>query len=335
MKIAVGFAAILFAVTCAASDPQRDVVSSYYPDDLATGRNLTPGLKPGLQQSDYVATEFAKLAETGTGPAYLVAAYSNGWRGAIRVLHFDGTNWSVAAERSIRLAVILPSVELRDLDDDGVPEVAVTYKVSPGRSEATWLFRWSGSTLVSLWDPSPANVSPTTLPAPQVDDYVDLDGDGQIEVVTREVEHDGSESDDPDLVRDKAVYTANRLVDGTYQPWKKLLAYESFVARGANDVRVQKKTFDVRDTAAQYLVRLVRSGFSKSWSIRSAEVRLNGAVIADASAFAQGSSVVMLPVGLQSHNVLTVTKIVVDGADTTKGMEVRDIPSLTVSIERR
>jgi hypothetical protein len=86
------FAAILFAVPCAASDPQRDVVSSYYPDDLATGRNLTPGLKPGLQQSDYAATDFAKLTQTGTGPAYLVAAYSNGWRGAIRVLHFDGTS---------------------------------------------------------------------------------------------------------------------------------------------------------------------------------------------------------------------------------------------------
>jgi hypothetical protein len=101
--------------------------------------------------------------------------------------------------------VTFPSVELRDLDNDGVAEVAVTYKVSPGRSEATWLFRWAGSTLVSLWDPSPANVSPTTFPALQVHDFVDLDGDDQIEVVTREVEHDGSESDDPDLPRGAAA----------------------------------------------------------------------------------------------------------------------------------
>jgi hypothetical protein len=321
-------------LSCGAQEvSQAEIVKQFFPQRLVSGSDLAAGLEPGSLESHFVATDFDKSGNGNPGRKYLVAAYSNAWRGAVRVLQRNGNEWSLAGETPIRNGG-LRGIELRDLDGDGIPEVAVTFTTTAGRFEATWLFQWSGSHLLSLLD-APGKAS--TLKNPNnlsIDDYVDLDGDGRSEVIARSIVRDAGDvapGDEPPS--DTVQFSAYRLSRGFYQPWKGLVAYKDFVPQGQRDPASYVETFAAPATTSHYVLRIVRSGFSKSWSIKSASVRLNGAVVVDGSAFRQKLAVIMLPVGLQANNTLAVSDLVVEGDESTTGHAVRDIPRLVIADE--
>jgi hypothetical protein len=326
---------VLLAWSCAAQEvTPAAIVQQFFPPRLVSGSDLTSGFAPGALDSNFVATDFDKSNNANAGRKYLVAAYSNAWRGAIRVLQRNGNDWSVASETPIRTGS-LRGIELRDLDGDGIPEVAVSFATAAGRFEATWLFQWSGSRLISLLD-APGKVSATTNPSElDIDDYLDLDGDGKSEVIARTVIHDtrdvplGGDEPPPDTVQ----FSAYKISGGFYQPWKDLVAYKDFVPHGHHDSGSYVETFSAPTAAAHYVLRIVRSGFSKSWSIKSATIRLNGAVVADESVFRQKLGVITVPVGLQADNALAVSDLVVEGDESTTGQAVRDIPRLVIAVE--
>jgi len=213
---------VLLAWSCAAQDvTQAEIVRQFFPPRLVSGSDLKAGFALGTLDSDFVATDFDKSNNGNAGRKYLVAAYSNAWRGAVRVLQRNGNDWSLASETPIRAGGVR-GIELRDLDGDGIPEIAVTFTATAGRFEATWLFQWSGSRLISLLD-APGKASATTNPSPfDIDDYLDLDGDGKSEVIARTVIHDtrdlppGGDEAPPDTVQ----FSAYRFSGGFYQPWK-------------------------------------------------------------------------------------------------------------------
>lgn len=321
------FILAVLAVPACAETP-RDIAQRFAPPALLSGSGLPAGMKPGRLQLACVLTSFGQASAGGT--SYVVAAYSSAHQAAIRVLRNDGTQWSLADERSIDALAGSPAVELRDLDGDGVPEVVVTYNIAGSARTSTWLFRWSGTSLISLWDAPGDSDSQAHPQGADVADYVDFDGDGQLEIVTRGIVHDSRDlTDDDDAPPpDQVQLSCYRLTDAYYQAWKNLIAYKSFVTNKTT----HSATFDATDTSGQYLLRIIRSGFSQSWSIANATVELNGVVLTTDAMFQQQAAIT-IPVGLQAHNQLRVTNITVTGSESTKGAAVRDIPRLVIDIE--
>src|SRR5260221_1264653 len=185
---------LVYATTlsCAASAcGEAEVVQRFFPDRLRTGSDLAGGLKPGLLHSEYAATDFEKSDNAREKGKYLVAVYGNYWEGAVRVIHRSREGWSVVAEVPIRTGSVR-GVELRDLDGDGVPEILATFATTGGRYEATWIFRWTGSGIVSLLNAprdSHASTNPDDL---YLHDYFDLDGDGKTGTISRRIGHDSA-----------------------------------------------------------------------------------------------------------------------------------------------
>ena len=131
-----------------------------------------------VQFFDFIA---ADLDSTGTAD-FLVAAYTNGFSGIVRVLRKQNGSATIAAEPVLPLmGGIYPSVSLVDLDNDLRPEVVVNLTSATG-SSADWIFKWTGSGL-NLLGPSQVqsdgNISTLLGDAA----FVDLDGDGVPEIL--------------------------------------------------------------------------------------------------------------------------------------------------------
>jgi hypothetical protein len=321
--------------SCLAADAnQAEIVRWFFPERLRTGSDLKGDLELGLLQSQYAATDFDGSRATKGCPAFLVVAYGNAWSGAVRVIHRAGNDWALMAEVPVRSGSVR-GIELRDLDGDGVPEVLARFATTGGRFERTWIFRWTGSSLLSLLD-APNDPEGKTFPGDlDVDDYLDLDGDGKSEIIARTYIHDSRdlEPGEDEPPRDVVQFSAYRISGGYYRLWKELVAYKFFGMHGHRDAGPYSESFPAANTKAHYVLRLVRTGFSKSWSIKSATIRLNGAVVADDSVFRQKLPVILVPVGLQADNVLTVSDLVLEGDESTVGQAVRDIPCLVISVE--
>jgi hypothetical protein len=157
----------------------EEIVDQFFPEFLiedSEERQGRGGPRP------FRASDFAVADLDGTGEEFIVAAYTNGFAAGIRVLRREGTTTLLVDEPALRLLVgIFPSVELVDLDHDGLPEVVASFSSATGRL-AHWVFKWNGATL-DLIGPSAVDEhgDVSTLLGEPV--FTDLDGDGVLEII--------------------------------------------------------------------------------------------------------------------------------------------------------
>jgi hypothetical protein len=224
---------------------------------------------------------------TVDGRKLLVAAYSNGGGGHLAVVT-DATPPVVVARSAEVLFDVAQSVELRDIDGDGKPEILATYL---NRNDLlTWFFAFDPpGTLRSLSEPI-GNAR-----------FVDVDGDGHIEVVSVSVE----KAEDPDgLTVAHPSYVLYALRDGRLvETDRKVFHYSTHARTKTTPVA---ETVDVHvPLPGAYQVTLI-NGDAGAAPCTSGEVLINGKTAFAERDFKKALRTMTADVGLAADNLIQV-----------------------------
>lgn len=174
-------ACLIAGAACGPARPEtpEQAVEAFFPADLRAeaGEDVEEGGPPPSEFSDFV------VADLGDGgEAWIVAAYTNGFSGRVRVLRRLDGRWELGDEPEIPgMGGIFPSVELVDIEGDGSWEVHVAFTSARGPG-GSWILDWDRGALVVI---SPTEhlgngLVDTVLSNPWL---VDLDGDGTVELL--------------------------------------------------------------------------------------------------------------------------------------------------------
>jgi hypothetical protein len=284
---------VALALACAVpvlAQNDQEAVESLYPQSLL---------------DDYYANVQENGAEPFRGVAYtpadlvgsghaddVVAAYTNGFAGAIRVLRRERNGLVVAAAPEVAATGALPHVEAVNLDGTGGDEVIATFSAATG-NESVWVFRWDGTSLQSV-GPVVRDSDGTPRSALVNAGWLDLDGDGVLEIYTPQVILPIAEGETVRQAFD--VYRWNGQSFAPSRPVK----YVRQFFRGRGEPEAVSDSFSA--TAGNHVLRIV----SGAQSVSSAVVLLNGRMVAGPRNFSQEAAVIEIPVVLREENQLSV-----------------------------
>jgi hypothetical protein len=163
----------------ATAQTDSQAVATFFPQRLIdeSQRDYEAGGPLPFQTFAFVAADL-----DNDGSSFLVAAYSNGFSGVVRVLErIDGTARVVDEPDLPLMGGIFPSVDVPDVEGDGRPEIAVSYSQAGG-STADWVFRWDGTRLRLI---GPVTRDERSLVDTRLSNssFEDIDGDGIQEIV--------------------------------------------------------------------------------------------------------------------------------------------------------
>ncbi|MBI2838489.1 MAG: VCBS repeat-containing protein, partial [Acidobacteria bacterium] len=179
-----------------------------------------------------------------------------------------------------------PYVEPLDLDGDGAPEIVVSLSSARGR-EADWLFKWSGRGL-RLIGPSTVDDDGDVSTVLGDADFVDINGDGFLEIINPPEE-------DPDEPFDVFDLDGNRL---------KPINFVGTYLRGAGKPTESVEIFPA--SRGDYLLKIINGDAKGDHRVSSAVVRLNGRVVVGPNELSQNVSEISVRVSLQGSNTLGV-----------------------------
>ena len=301
--IAVAAAALLLPAGFprpAASQPPtpEQIVAQFFPQHLITESeddHAAGGPLP-FQASDFEAVDLQ-----GDGSEFLVAAYTNGFSGAVRVLHKAGTGWQLADEPDLpRLGGIFPSVSLLEIDGEGPPEVLVSLSSARGPS-ADWVFDWDGSDLRPV-NPTVAGDDGEIDTVLSDADFLDLDGDGVAEMINPTGSGPVAEDEtEPIAFGDYDVYA----FDGERYAPAGSVSYFGTATRQTGAPVTERIRFGVQPPGA-YRLHIVNGTASGADRVSSAVIRLNGVEVAGPSDFNQNVAQLDVAVSLQEDNLLEI-----------------------------
>lgn len=163
-----------------AEQTDDDIVRSFFPQkllDMSVNDFNNGGPRP-FQTYDFVV---ADLNNDGASH-FIIAAYSNGFSGIVRLLKKEGGVSLLIDEPDIpTMGGDFPGVELIDLNNDLVPEIIVSFASGSGPTE-NWVFKWYDNklNLISPTREGTFGVIHTVLSDAA---FVDLDGDGIKEII--------------------------------------------------------------------------------------------------------------------------------------------------------
>lgn len=283
-SVAVAVALLLSAVSIGGRQfNQDDLVKQFYPTWLAddSSADFKAGGPPPHRD-----VAFANADLDGTGLAsYIVAAFSNGVAGAVSVLAKRGNAAvAVAAPRYPLMVGFSPTITLRDLDGDGRPEIIVSF-LSAGGNRAEWVFKWNGISLTSIADEVDEHGDASAVIVDGM--YIDLNGDGVLEIITPE-DFDAHDTSGP---LDYDVYS---LVGGKYRLTRTLSFIGTFARPDSSDADTESVTkhFAVRNPATAYDMTIVNGDDDGSHRVTSADIFVNGVRVAPALSRGDGRRIV-------------------------------------------
>ena len=272
------------------------IALKFYPASLDAQWNATN--PAGRAPNRIVTTARVDLDKTGHED-YLAAAYSNGTVAAFRLI--KGTSPDTAVVVADANDPLLggdgrPVIELVDIDNDGVPELALEFL------HESWIFKYSGGALTPFAPSRMSKFGPTSNLG--AIGFADLDGDGKLEIL--------------ELMRDvTAPYIVFSLgADGKFVKMANPPLFSDRFERADGNSVADLRNF--RAVPGSYVLRIVNGDQSRKAVATSAEVKLNGATIFSPSDFKSAQRTLTAPVTLTEANSLSV--------------ELRSDPQSTMSI---
>jgi hypothetical protein len=264
----------------------EQIVEQFYPQRLvddSSARVQRGGPAPFRAK----AFEVADLDGTGTAN-YIVAAYTNGFRAAIRVLKLQDGTAILVAETNLRLlGGIFPAVKLVDIENDGRPEVAI-YLSEARASTFDWVFKWTGAELRLI---GPASVDENGDVFTDLGDsgFFDVDGDGTLEIVQGPLNA-------------TEVY---RFDGQKFSLSKTLSLFDTFYRREGIPI-LQRSEFEVANPVGGFVLTIVNGDRNGDNRVSSGTVRLNGVQVLSPNNLNQKVRKVVRQVTVLANNVLEV-----------------------------
>jgi hypothetical protein len=161
-------------VAAQASDPAA-IVARFYPESLDADVDAIAAGQANVRHQCW-----AVVHADASGPAIIVAAYTNSRSGAVRVLAKGVGGFAVADQAAgAPIAGSSCRAETIDVDRDGTPEVVVRFGTRAGTSD--WIYAWRDGALADLSPLTPEGVPIAVFNA----EFADLDGDGVLELRSR------------------------------------------------------------------------------------------------------------------------------------------------------
>jgi hypothetical protein len=299
-----------------AQDTEDALVRQFFPQWLAAEANkeLAQGGPTPFQ-----AYAFQDADLNGTGIAdFIIAAYSNGFSGAVVVLRKVGTSAvTVAAPSFPLMGGVYPSIRMLDVDHDRRPEAVVSFTSARGQS-ADWVLKWNGTTLQSI---GPVSVEPDGNIATLLSEaeFVDLNGDDTLEIIS--APQSGLSSNGQEAKEGLRVFS---LANGTYTDSGITFNLFATFVRGVGPPNAAVRKFAVPDPAnGQYLMTIVNGNNNGDNLASSATIVLNGATIAGPNLFNQRRRTFQIPITVAAANTLTVTIAGAPASEITVGIGPR------------
>jgi len=274
--------------------PEDSVVNQFFPEWLITESN-SDFARGGPEPFQAFAYADADLNGTGTAD-FIVAAYSNGFSGAVLVLERQGTSAvQVAAPSFPLMGGIYPNVTMLDVDNDGRPEAIVSFSSARGAG-ADWVLKWNGKTLQSI--------GPTTLVAGanlatslSESLFIDLNGDRTLEIIS--APRSGSRSDGQTL-------TVFNLDNGVYHDSNASFNIFATFLRDTMSPTPAVRNFSVANPNREFVMTIVNGDGRSHGAVSNAIVKLNGVIVAGPSVFNQQVQTIRIPVTVATSNTLSV-----------------------------
>lgn len=282
----------LAAVSPAQTNSDEAIALQFYPDRLV--QDFAKYAEPGSELVRRFSVLRADLDGTGI-PNYLVAAYTNGGHGAVRVIRTTSEgSFLVADPDLLTMGGIAPKIELFDLDADRRPEVIASFLQN--RHSENWIFKWSDQKLAVF---GPVSLDKYGNPISEIGDaqFLDLDADGVPEIIQAVYDASGQPAANP--------YVVYHLKDGKYAEEKDTIYYGLFVRQADKPAKFEQ-TFAVADINSPFTLRVINGDETGKNQVTAAEIRLNGVTVVTPDRFKQKARVSELPIKLQSQNHLQV-----------------------------
>jgi len=269
-----------------------EIASAFYPPWLQELRTRTE-LNMDRQQC---VTVYDALPNGQ--PFTIVAAYTNGIVGAIRVLRSTGGSFAVVDEpRDIDLLGTRCEIAVLDVDGDGRREVHLT--LSADLQTTHWLFRWDGRRLTNVGPITPAPATGRPRSVWMNGSFIDVDLDGRLEFYgggpskTRE-----GESPRPGRIW--------RISGDTFAPGDPLVALLELI-REKGEPETTRMTLRLPAGAWGPFTLEIRNGNAAGGSrVASGQVWLNQQEIVSPSDFRRATGLVEREVSLNLENELAV-----------------------------
>jgi len=271
----------------AAAQTDSQVVEAFFPQRLLeeSRRDYQQGGPLPFRTSAFVVTDF-----DNTG-SFIIAAYSNGFSGVIRVLkRVHGTASLVDEPDLAALGGVFPKVQLLDFDGDGRFEVVVSYTSARGPT-ADWVLRWDGTKL-RLFGPAGRDALGVTDTPLSNADFLDIDGDGILEILNPAGADSGA--------RAWQVY---RLADRTYVASASLYYVGYFYPPPA----VATDSFAVASPGPGFLLTVINGDRDGGNRVRAGTIRLNGRAVVTPEDLDQRVRTVLRRVSASGVNQIAVT----------------------------
>jgi len=268
----------------------EQIVEQFFPQELIDESEAD------FQQggpAPFRARAFALADLDGIGTANcIIAAYTNGFSAAIRVLKLQNSTATLAFEPNLPLLDgTYPAVELVDIENDGRPEVAVHFS-SPRATLTDWVFKWTGTEL-RLIGPFSVDEHGDVFTRLFESSFFDVDGDGILEIVQ-------SPPGGPTETTEVYKFDGQKFTLTTSQVY-----FETFYRRTAAPV-TETRTFQVQNPGAGFVLTIINGKPDGSNRVSSAVIKLNGVEVAGPKDFSQQVGKIVRQVTVAAQNVLEV-----------------------------
>lgn len=276
------------------------IVSQFFPATLASGPEVTPG--SWVEQTRESAHVVLETQPDGR-PRALLAAYTNGVSGAIRLILLQGDDsYQVVQEPSgLDLGGPYVSAELLDVDGDSRMDAVVHF--SSFRAQTTeWIFRWNGSSVENLTPLLPEDLGSKSSQL-VLSKFVDLDLDGKLEIISEE--NYPPQTDENGYALGGSVVF--KLGATGYVVDRPLLSWGNFVRRSGPPRTDATEFLLLADSSGPYTLKLTNGAFGGSKRVSSARIVLNGTEILAPNQFSQQIEFLTVSVNLQKENRMEVT----------------------------
>ena len=278
---------------CFAQTTDQQIVDRFFPqrvlDDYT--RNW-PGETPD-RQTAFVAADLDGAGQQN----YLVAAYSAGnsdTLAAVRVLRKQGDSAVVVAEPDFPWQGREPEISSIDVDHSGRPQFLVAFAWGIHVGMAQTVLRWNGTGMEMVGPVRTESDGP--VPGLTDGDFVDLDGDGVLEAV-----NPPGTSYERELLVSGKPYTVYKLSGGLYT--QSDVIFDFFYGFFESD----DIEFAVADPSQPHILTIVNGDGRAQGPVASAEIRLNGVLVAGPNRINQKMRTLRIPVRARAKSTLRVT----------------------------